>query len=205
MKDKGDLVDTLQPSDLVDNSSGSLASVKPKQVSRPYGDASSIQVAQSNTNEFQSDPLPAIDRIKGISRKYTCIVLGVSLVITFAVLLGAVFKLHRDNQIIASQLMEAKINPQLLVKQQTDAIIASVSRIMELPVNEPPTVADVTDAASAKSQSPFFNLAANGDKVLMFPKKGQAILYRPRTNKIILIAPLTNTQQTASGTTSPTN
>lgn len=114
------------------------------------------------------------------------------------------FKYHNDAQSLHNQLVAAQTNPQALVTKQTDAIVASVARLMQLPSDETPTVADVADAAAAKAQSPFFSTAENGDKVLMYVKKGQAILYRPSTGKVILVAPLTFNQQAASGTPTTT-
>jgi hypothetical protein len=76
---------------------------------------------------------------------------------------------------------------------------------MQLPQGETPTVANVSDADAAKKQSAFFVDAQNGDKVLMYVKAGQAILYRPSTNKIIKVAPLTLTNSTTPATSSTTS
>lgn len=90
-----------------------------------------------------------------------------------------------------SQLAGVEANPQVLVQKQTDSLIGTVSKLMNLPTGETPTVAAVSDVAAAQKQSPFFANAQNGDKVLLYVKAGEAILYRPSTNKIILVAPLT--------------
>lgn len=82
-------------------------------------------------------------------------------------------------------------NPQIAVQKQTDDLLKKVSALMQLPTDETPTVANVSDAEAAKKQSAFFSNAQNGDRVLMYVKAGEAILYRPSTNKIILVAPLT--------------
>lgn len=105
-----------------------------------------------------------------------------------------------DRNNLQKQLDQANANPQSLVEKQSQALITRVGKLMTLPTGETPTVANVSDAAAAKKQSAFFNNAANGDKVLMYVKAGEAILYRPSTNKIILVAPLTfnNTQAQAA-------
>lgn len=90
-----------------------------------------------------------------------------------------------------SQLASVEANPQVLVQKQTDSLIGTVGKLMNLPTGETPTVAAVSDVAAAQKQSPFFANAQNGDKVLLYVKAGEAILYRPSTNKIILVAPLT--------------
>lgn len=99
--------------------------------------------------------------------------------------------LSSKNTQLKAQVAKLNANPQLAVQRQTDALISEVGKLMTLPSNETPTVANVSDAAKAKQQSAFFNNAENGDRVLMYVKAGEAILYRPSTSKIILVAPLT--------------
>jgi hypothetical protein len=108
-----------------------------------------------------------------------------------------------DRNNLQKQLDAVNANPQALVQKQTDELIAKVGGLMNLPSGETPTVANVTDAAKAKQQSNFFANAQNGDKVLMYVKAGEAILYRPSTNKIILVAPLTFNNSSTSTTAAP--
>jgi hypothetical protein len=68
-------------------------------------------------------------------------------------------------------------------------ILASVAKLTEIPINENPTIATVTNSELIKKQT-FFKEALIGDKVLIFNTSKKAILYRPSTNKIISIAPL---------------
>lgn len=115
--------------------------------------------------------------------------------------------LASDRHNLQRQLQAAQTNPQALVQKQSDDLIAKVGKLMNLPAGETPTVANVTDVSAAKQQSNFFAQAQNGDKVLLYAKAGEAILYRPSTNKIILVAPLTfNSNQAAAqpGKTSAT-
>lgn len=85
-------------------------------------------------------------------------------------------------------------NPQKLLKQpaavsqgETGKIVALVGTLMQLPKNEDPTIATVSDKEKLKGQ-PFFNNAENGDKVLIYTKSKKAILYRPSINKIIEVS-----------------
>lgn len=71
------------------------------------------------------------------------------------------------------------------IKQLT----AEIGKVYELPTGETPTLATVSDATKVKNQA-FFKNAQNGDKVLLYSKAGQAILYRPSTKKIIAVAPV---------------
>lgn len=130
-----------------------------------------------------------------------------AILVIAVVLLGLqVVSAHSDTKNLQTQLKSAQVNPQALVQKQSDDLIARVSALMKLPVGETPTVAAVSDAAAAAKQSAFFANAQNGDKVLMYVKAGEAILYRPTANKIILIAPLTfnNAQATTPAATAPT-
>ncbi len=75
------------------------------------------------------------------------------------------------------------------IKKETKQLINRVDKLMELPQDELPTVATVTDKNKLKNQ-PIFARAENGDKLLIYPKAKKAILYRPSTNKIIEVVPI---------------
>lgn len=79
------------------------------------------------------------------------------------------------------------------------ALIDEVGDKMELPQNETPTIATVTDVTKLADQ-PFFRNAKNGDKVMIFGSTKEAILYRPSIHKIIAVAPI---NATASPTVTP--
>lgn len=113
------------------------------------------------------------------------------------------WSLHSDNQNLQKQVAQLNANPQITAQKQTQALIHSVGRLIQLPTNETPTVADVTDASAAKKQSAFFANAQNGDKVLMYAKAGEAILYRPSTDHIVLVAPLTFNNGSSTTSTTP--
>lgn len=106
------------------------------------------------------------------------------------------WSLYSDRQDLRKQVAQLNQNPQIAVQRQTQALLTAVGKLIQLPSGETPTVANVSDAAQAKQQSAFFNNAQNGDKVLMYAKAGEAILYRPSTGKIVLVAPLTFTKTT---------
>jgi len=80
-------------------------------------------------------------------------------------------------------------NPTLAAKEEAATVTAELGLLMELPKNEVPTVATVLDTTKLKGQA-FFANAKNGDKVVIYSKSNQAILYRPSTNKIIEVAPV---------------
>jgi len=90
-------------------------------------------------------------------------------------------------------------NPAVYVQQETKLLKERVGKFIELPTDEEPTIATVTDADRLREQ-PFFANAQNGDRVFIFTRAHKAILYRPSTNKIIEVAPVNigNNQATPS-------
>ena len=69
-------------------------------------------------------------------------------------------------------------------QDEIQTIISEVGKIIELPKDEIPTLATVTEADKVKEQ-PFFQNAENGDKVLIYANARKAYLYRPSAKKII--------------------
>ena len=132
--------------------------------------------------------------------KYGHFVVEAVLLVGLFLLGSSLANVKSDNKNLQTQLASVQNNPQALVQKQSNDLITKVGVLMKLPAGETPTVAAVSDAAAAKKQSPFFANAANGDKVLLYVKAGEAILYRPSTNKIILVAPLTFNSAQASTT-----
>lgn len=82
----------------------------------------------------------------------------------------------------------------LQVREEIARYEKVISSIIELPKDDTPQLATVTDKTKLQQQ-PFFAKAENGDKVLIYLKSQKAILFRPSTGKIIEIAPITIDQQ----------
>ncbi|MDD5083968.1 MAG: hypothetical protein PHT88_03485 [Candidatus Moranbacteria bacterium] len=82
---------------------------------------------------------------------------------------------------------------------ETAALVKELGSVMELPTDETPTLATVTDKEKL-SEQPFFKKAENNDKVLIYVKAGRAILYRPAVHKIVDVSTInvTNDQQSGS-------
>ncbi len=71
------------------------------------------------------------------------------------------------------------------------AVEKRISVFMDLPTDEDPVFATVSDVEKINSQK-FFAKAQNGDKVLVYTKNRKAILYRWSTNKLIEVSNLAN-------------
>ena len=87
----------------------------------------------------------------------------------------------------------AKTDPRAEDEKRNMAIIAAVAELMQLPTDEMPTVATVSDKEKLGSQT-FFETVENGDVLLAYPIWMKVILYRPKTHKIINVAPLSLSQ-----------
>ena len=133
--------------------------------------------------------------------KYAHYALDVVLIIAVVALALMSWSLSSDKKNLKSQVASLNANPQAVIQKQSDDLITKVGALIKLPTGETPTIALVSDAAAAKQQSAFFANAEDGDKVLMYVKAGEAILYRPSTDKVILVAPLTFNNATATTTT----
>lgn len=95
------------------------------------------------------------------------------------------------------QYSDIKKNPQKISQDENKAIIDAVGKLIELPKDETPTIATVTDPAALKDQA-FFANAQKDDKVLIYSSAKKAILYRPSTNKIVDVAPVNIGDQNAT-------
>lgn len=90
-------------------------------------------------------------------------------------------------------------------QDEIQSLISEVGTLIELPVGETPTLATVTEADKVREQ-PFFQMAENGDKVLIYANAKKAYLYRPSTKKIIEVGAINigENQAPTSATSSPT-
>lgn len=75
-------------------------------------------------------------------------------------------------------------SPKVQSAEEITDLKAEIGRLFELPTDEEPTLATVTDREKLADQ-PFFQKAENGDKVLIYSQSGRAVLYRPSAKKII--------------------
>ncbi len=99
-------------------------------------------------------------------------------------LLALVFLFLTYGYVTTKHQLSKLSDPKKASQDATKILTSKVSKLVELPNGEMPTVATVNDVSKLKTQS-FFKNAQNGDKVLIYNKAGQAILYRPTTNKIV--------------------
>jgi hypothetical protein len=66
---------------------------------------------------------------------------------------------------------------------ETQQLVNKITQYLELP-QETPTLATISEASKVQDQA-FFKNAQTGDKVLIYPEAGRALLYRPSSGKVI--------------------
>jgi hypothetical protein len=119
--------------------------------------------------------------IKVIKKKRYPFITGIILVLLVTGAGTYYFSQYQKNQLINSPTKAAEIEHQ--------NIVAAAGRLFELPKDEVPTIATVSDVTKLADQ-PFFANAKNGDRVLIYTKAKQAILYNPGQNKIVNVGPI---------------
>lgn len=87
------------------------------------------------------------------------------------------------------QYRNLKNDPNAEKNAETKQLVAQVGKFYDLPTDETPTVATVSDKSKVVDQ-PFFAKAENGDKILIYRKNKLVILFRPSQNKIINSGPV---------------
>lgn len=132
-----------------------------------------------------SDLVTKVKNIRNPKRVAT-----IGLILAVVAILGGVggyyYNKYQNSQ---KEVQRLASNPQEAAKAQLAQTIAKVGALTELPKDETPTLATVTDPSKLKDQAFFANAKAE-DIVLIYPNAKKAYLYRPLTNKIIEIAPL---------------
>jgi hypothetical protein len=101
---------------------------------------------------------------------------------------GWLYQIQASRQLQKSQT-NSVASRQKTTSSEATALRNQVAKVVDLPTNETPTVATVTDVKKLQNQA-FFAKAQNGDKVLMFAQAKQVILFRPASQKIVQIAPI---------------
>lgn len=74
-------------------------------------------------------------------------------------------------------------------REEAKTLVEKVGKLIDIPTDEEPTIATVTDLERLKNQ-PFFAKAKIGDRVLLYTKNKKAYLYDPVANKILEVGPL---------------
>ena len=127
--------------------------------------------------------------VKTLAKKAALPLLGILVVLGIALAPSIYFyKKYQEAQ-------KAATNPTESAQKEAEKLIAAVSKIMELPEGEVPTVATVSDEDKLK-ENQFLARAKNGDKILIYKDQvKKAIIYRPSTGKIVDVGAVSINEQ----------
>lgn len=119
------------------------------------------------------------------------------LIVLLLVSIGASFYLYRNLKSIQTNSQ----NQALANDSEVKETVEKLGKILMLPSDETPVVLTVSDPAKLQNQ-PFFSMAKEGYKVVVYQKSKKAILYDSVQNKIIEVASITVTNNSNSSSTS---
>jgi flagellar basal body-associated protein FliL len=88
-----------------------------------------------------------------------------------------------------------------LQKKQSQELINRLKVHVAVPTDEEPVIATVTDAAALKKQSKFYEMAQNGNNVIIYFKAKKAYLYDSAKDRLLNVGPITLQDQTTSSPT----
>jgi hypothetical protein len=117
-------------------------------------------------------------------------IFNIILLIIITILVGTLFAYYLKSQNEMAALKVQINNPSPSSSINNLPLKDAISRLIEIPTNETPTEATITNADEL-SNRPFFAHAQTGDKVLIFPQAQKAYLYRPSINKLIEVSSVT--------------
>ena len=80
-------------------------------------------------------------------------------------------------------------DPNAANQKKIEAVVAKAEKLIDLPQDELPTLATVSDTEALADQ-PFFVNAKEGDQVLLYTNARKAYLYSPSRNIIVEVASL---------------
>ncbi len=89
------------------------------------------------------------------------------------------------------------------IDYEIQKIVAHVSKLMVLPIDETPVLATISDVETLSKQQNFFLGAANGDKLLIYQKTLKAIIWSPSSGKLVNVGPVIYDQNANNKTLSP--
>lgn len=141
-------------------------------------------VPEVDTDSVESEiSAPVVEVKKSLLRRLGFKRISLLILILIAVL-GVYGSIHFYNK-----YQDLKNNANIEAEREVQKLVSVLGKLMELPAEEVPTVATISDKEKLAGQT-FFAQAENGDILFAYTSAMKAILYRPSTNKIINVAPI---------------
>lgn len=107
---------------------------------------------------------------------------------------GAIFTVREYPEVLGL----SKSQDQL--QAEARLLLDEINEVIDLPDDEVPTIATVTDVEKVREQQ-FFSKAENGDRVLIYGKSRKVILYRPSERRVIEVGAVNINQNAQAGIT----
>lgn len=108
------------------------------------------------------------------------IVAGVGYGVVTAVRVGS----PTESEIIEAEQAKAK------TQKEIEKVLAQAGRLFVLPQGEVPVMATVLDAEALKREQPFYANVIDGDHVLIYAQRQQAVIYSPERDIIVNVGPV---------------
>lgn len=155
-----------------------------------------VDTVEGSVKKTAHDVSAAAHKVPKKSRKK--LVIGGIIILILALVIGA--------------LIYRKVagTPEARAKAETVKLVKEVKKLMLLPESDVPAVFDIQDPTLLASQQAFFVGAQKGDKLLVYPQIGKAIIFSPSRHIIINVGPVTfdqakNTQSLKAAPVVPEN
>lgn len=153
-------------------------------------------ISVDNDKDTAAESIPSKTKSnKGPNKNLLVVVVAVALAIACGYMVIDRMKLSKE----VDKLSQAQ-KQETSTEDEAKQLASEVGKLIELPSDEVPTIATVTDATKVQDK-PFFAKAQNGDKVLLYAKSSKAVLYRPSAKKLIEVSALNLSEAQPSGTT----
>jgi hypothetical protein len=131
--------------------------------------------------------LKAEKKING--KKMPKLIKVIASILVIAALGGGIYYALDSMGYVKAMKLALQYQKQTALSKEDAAILAQVKKIMVLPDDVNPTMANITDIeALKKSQPGFFATAENGQKLIIY--SDQAIIFDPKSGKIIKVGPV---------------
>lgn len=114
----------------------------------------------------------------------------ITLVIFIVIFVGIIFGIFVLVRGFSSPSPENPQEDQLAIQKEIENVIEKIGNHLILPEGETPTMATVVDAATLIAEQPFYRGTIDGDKVLIYVKNQQAVIYSPSRDIVVNVGPV---------------
>ncbi len=120
-----------------------------------------------------------------LGKKHITDYLFVAIVIVLLAGIGISIKLYMDSQARLAELQKQSSSPAQALELEAKDTINKLAKHLVLPAEEP-KVLSIANVEVLRKNQPFFDVAQNGDKLIVYADK--IILYNPKLDKVVDIA-----------------